>query len=93
MDEFLKKLRKKYKIGFVGGSNLPKQIDQLGDNSEFLCIVVSVCRSETHGMRGNVAARVGCLTCQLDHEYQSTAVLSEHFFATPSILHPNLGGF
>eukprot|EP01083_Nonionella_stella_P079553 218359_1 len=32
MDEFLSELRKKHTIGFVGGSDLPKQIEQLGDD-------------------------------------------------------------
>ena len=33
MEQFLDDLRQKHTIGFVGGSNLEKQVEQLGENS------------------------------------------------------------
>ena len=34
MKEFLKRLKEKVDVGIVGGSDLSKQQEQLGDNSE-----------------------------------------------------------
>ena len=50
--EFLSELRKRVVIGFVGGSDLPKQLEQLGADGTsvtwFFCIFIQSARSAQH---------------------------------------------
>lgn len=42
MENTLKELRKKCVVGFVGGSDLSKQVEQLGPNGMFLSTEIEI---------------------------------------------------
>ena len=57
MKEYLQELRKRMYIGMVGGSNLAKQIVQLGDDGKekrFFFILFWRCGSNVEGSGGSV---------------------------------------